>query len=122
MAKKDTAAAIKAANGSDLNPDSYTSAQLEELLLLAQKGEAGKGDFEAKLAGFAPAPAAPAAATEPKKLVKPINVRVNDIMAGYGGEFTDPDSFSTIGKNAVEVETTAFVLEKLRSGELIEER
>lgn len=126
MAKADTTAAIKAANGSDINPESYTSKQLDELLVLAQQGESGKADYEAKLEAFAPAPAA-ATAQAPesagqKKLERPITVHVNDAIAAYGGEFTDPESLSTIGKDPVEVESTAFVAEKLRSRELIEVR
>lgn len=121
MAKRDTTAAIKAANGTDLNPESYTGAQLEELLALAEKGEVGKAEFDQKLASYQPAATASAPSAE-KKLVKPITVRVNDTMAEYGGEMTDTDSRSTIGKDPVTVETTPFVVGKLRTGELVEER
>jgi len=119
--KKENIAAIQKAFGVELEEKKFGMDQLETLGLLAAKGEEGHADFDTKLLEYQPALKAPAA-SEAKKLERPITVRVNDAIAGYGGEFTDPDSMSTIGKKAVEVETTAFVLEKLRSGELIEER
>ncbi|GGR16745.1 hypothetical protein [Deinococcus ruber] len=123
--KADTAALIKQANGTEIDPNKYTQANLTALLPLAQKGDTDRAEFDAKLAEFdkSIADAAASAVTlQVKPLERPITVRVNDAMAEYGGEFTDPESRSTIGKDAVTVESTGFVAEKLRSRELIEER
>lgn len=48
MAKKDTVAEIKAANGADLNPDDYTQAELDSLLALA-KDPAKRTEFDAQV-------------------------------------------------------------------------
>ncbi|WP_104992717.1 hypothetical protein [Deinococcus sp. NW-56] len=116
MAKTDTISDIKAANGQDV-PDSLTQKQLDELLPLAQKGEEGLTDFQAKLTEFTGGSTSTAPKTSGEKQIK---VRVNAAIAAYGGEFTDPDSRAVIGKDAVSVPHTAFVREKLRSEELVE--
>lgn len=48
MAKADTVAAIKAANSVELDEAAYTQAYLDQLLPLAQKGEAGLAEFSTK--------------------------------------------------------------------------
>ena len=49
-----------------------------------------------------------------------ITVKVSAAIAELGGEFTDPDSKATIGKEGVSVPHTAFVKEKIRSEEIVE--
>lgn len=50
MAKADTAALIKDANGTTLDPEAYTQTQLNALLGLAKAGD--KAAFDTKLAEF----------------------------------------------------------------------
>ncbi len=126
MAKKDTTAAIKAANNQDVNPDLYSQKQLDQLLTAAERGEDGRKDFDALVASFDSereaaqgTPAAPQPA--PAKLQKPVTVRVHPDIAGFGGEFTDPDTKATIGAQAATVETTPFIKSKLKSGEIVED-
>ena len=47
MAKADTAAEIKAANGTDLNPDDYSQKELDALLALA-KDPTKRAEFDAQ--------------------------------------------------------------------------
>lgn len=112
MAKTDTIKDIKDANGQDA-PEALSQKQLDELLVIAKRDSSGALDaYNAKLAEFQGAKAAPKEKT--------IMVRVNDAIAAYGGEFTDPDTRLAIGKKPVGVTLTAFVREKLRSEELVE--
>ncbi|GGR11419.1 hypothetical protein [Deinococcus ruber] len=124
--KADITAGIKAANTVELDPNKYTASQLTSLLPLAQKGEGDRADFDSKLKEFDDAAAKLAAnqptPQEPKTFLKPINVSVAPQIAAYGGEFTDPDSKASIGKDVVTVETTPFVMQKLRAGEIVEEQ
>lgn len=115
MAKADLIAEIQAANKAQV-PEALTVKQLEELLPLAKQGDAGRAAFDVKLQEFTPQ--APEA--KPTAAVKKISVRVNDAIAAYGGEFTDPDNGQTIGKDPVSVEHTPFVRQLLRSDELVE--
>ena len=122
---------LKAANGADLNPEDYTQKELDALLELAKGGDATRAQFDelaASVKGSArpsnqndatgTGAGTPPAASTPK--VKTVSVRVNDAIAAYGGEFTDPDTRAVIGKNAVSVPHSAFVREKLRSDEIVE--
>lgn len=128
MAKADQTAAIKAANGVELDVDAYTGPQLTELQKLAEEGKADLTAFTAKRGEFdrAKASAKPQTGAEPEvgqspaKGEKTVTVRVNDTIAAYGGEFTDPDTRAVIGKEPVSVPQSAFVREKLRSDELVE--
>ncbi|UQN05467.1 hypothetical protein [Deinococcus sp. QL22] len=127
MAKPDQIAAIRAANGVELDPDAYTAKQLEALEGLAEKDKTDLTAFNAKRQEFddakAAATPAPAAATPPAQddpQVKKVSVRVSDAIAGYGGEFTDPDTGATIGAEPSSVPLTAFVRAHLRSEELVE--
>jgi len=115
MAKADLIAEIQAANQAQV-PEALTVKQLEELLPLAKQGDAGRAAFEAKLKEFVPT----APETKPASSVKKISVRVNEAIAAYGGEFTDPDNGQTIGKDPVSVEHTPFVRQLLRTDELVE--
>lgn len=129
MAKKDQIAAIKAANGAELMEANYSGKQLEELETLAKSGATDRTAFDAKVAEFdqareaanqAPSPApstTPAAKVSGEKMIA---VKVSARVAAIDGEFTDPDSKRTIGKEAVSVPHTAFVKEKLRSEEIVE--
>ncbi|MFD1734885.1 hypothetical protein ACFSC4_31375 [Deinococcus malanensis] len=124
MAKQDTVNDIKAANGAELNPDEYTQKELDTLLALAQDGDARRTEFDtqaASLKGSTRPSNTNTTTTEPKAPAGKVSVRVNDTIAAYGGEFTDPDNGQVIGKEAVSVPFTAFVREKLRSDELVEE-
>lgn len=129
MAKQDTADQIKAANGTDLNPEDYTQKELDALLELAKGGDATRTRFDELAASVkgttrpsnqndTTGTSATSTASTPK--VKTISVRVNDEIAAYGGEFTDPDTRAVIGKEAVSVPHSAFVREKLRSDEIVE--
>jgi hypothetical protein len=129
VAKADQIAAIKAANGVALDPDAYTGKQLEALEALAEKDKADLTAFtvkqkefdDAKTAGNPPAtPAANASAADDEPKVKKVSVRVSDAIAGYGGEFTDPETGATIGAEASSVPLTAFVRAHLRSEEIVE--
>lgn len=51
MAKTDTVADIKAANGAELNPDDYTQKELDALLALA-KDPAKKAEFDKQVAAL----------------------------------------------------------------------
>lgn len=131
MAKPDTVKDIKAANGADLNPEDYTQKELDALLELAKGGDATRAQFD-ELAASAKNTTRPSnqndttgtstgttsTASTPK--VKTVTVRVNDAIAAYGGEFTDPETHAVIGKDAVDVPQSAFVREKLRSDEIVE--
>lgn len=135
MAKDDQIKAIEAANGVQLVEDNYTAKQLTELQKLAEEGKAeNRTAFDAKVKEFddareaaerevaAKTPAAKAATAPParKSGEKMITVKVSAAIAELGGEFTDPDSKATIGKDAVSVPHTAFVKEKIRSEEIVE--
>ncbi|WP_339098301.1 hypothetical protein WDJ50_18645 (plasmid) [Deinococcus sp. VB142] len=126
MAKADTVKEVLAANGQTVSED-LTQKQLDELLTIAERdGAQNLTAFSAKLAEFTPAaqtePAQAKARSEtpatPK--VELVEVRVRDDIAAYGGEFTDMDSGRSIGKEAVSVPKTAFIAEKLRTGEIVE--
>jgi glucose dehydrogenase len=118
MAKADQTAAIKAANGTELDADTYSGAQLTELQKLAEADKTDLTAFTAKREEFDRAKTAAATAAAKEKTV---TVRVNAAIAAYGGEFTDPDTHAVIGAKAAAVPYSAFVREKLRSEELVEE-
>ena len=121
MAKADTVRDIKAKNGQDA-PEALTAKQLEELLDIAERdGAENLTAFTAKLGEFTAAAQASAPSTAKAPAEKTVTVRVNDAIAAYGGEFTDPDTRKVIGKKLVTVPHSAFVREKLRSDELVEE-
>lgn len=112
MAKTDTIKDIKDANGQDA-PEALSQKQLDELLVIAKRDGTGSLDaYTTKLGEFQGAKAAPKENT--------IKVRVNDAIAAFGGEFTDPGNRRSIGKVPVDVPVTPFVREKLRSEELVE--
>lgn len=118
MAKADTLKEIEAANGQQV-PEDLTQKQLDELLTIAERDQADDlVAFQAKLAEFRPSAGDKTGPQAPAK-VKVVSVRVRDDIAAYGGEFTDLDSGETIGKDAVSVPKTAFLAEKLRSGEIV---
>ncbi|MVN88283.1 hypothetical protein GO986_16175 [Deinococcus sp. HMF7620] len=115
MAKADTIRDIEAANGQKV-PDTLNQKQLDELLALAKRDGAEQRDaFDGKLNEFQGKGSGKAAPKE-----KTVTVRVNDAIAAYGGEFTDPGTREVIGKEPTEVPLSPFVREKLRSEELIE--
>ncbi|KQR33127.1 hypothetical protein [Deinococcus sp. Leaf326] len=123
MAKADTIKDIKTANGQDV-PDSLKQAELDELLTLAKKDGSGNLDaFTSRLTELTASTST--TESESKKAEAPkektISVRVNDTIAAFGGEFVDPENRKVIGKKAVDVPRTAFVREKLRTEELVEE-
>lgn len=123
MAKIDTVKDIKAANGQDA-PEALTQKQLDELLVIAERdGADNTTAFSAKLTEFqgaASSTGTSSTTTVSTPKAKTISVRVNDTIAAYGGEFTDPDTRAVIGKEAVSVPHSAFVKEKLRSDEIVE--
>lgn len=141
MAKPDQIAAIKAANGVELNVEDYTARQLEALEGLAEKdGKDNLTAFQAQLKEFddaraaqnapdqanstqtpAPEPAAAKTAGPKAEKVKTVSVRVSSKIAAYGGAFLDPETRETIGEDSVEVPLTAFVRGLLRSEDLVEE-
>ena len=123
MAKADTIKDIKTANGQDV-PERLKQTDLDELLALAKKDGAGDlGAFTARLSELTASTSTIESggdkAEAPKE--KTVKVRVNDTIAEFGGEFVDPDNRKVIGKKAVTVPATAFVREKLRSEELVED-
>lgn len=123
MAKADTIKDIKAANGQDV-PERLKQTDLDELLTLAKKDGADHLDaFTARLTELTASTSTTESGSDkaeaPKE--KTVKVRVNDTIAGFGGEFVDPENRKVIGKKAVTVPLTAFVREKLRSEELVED-
>lgn len=120
MAKADTIRDIKAANGQDV-PERLKQAELDELLTLAQGGADKLDAFKTRLAELTTSTTESGSdkAEAPKE--KTVKVRVNDTIAEFGGEFVDPENRKVIGKKAVTVPLTAFVREKLRSEELVED-
>lgn len=126
MAKADQVKAIKAANGVELDVETYNGTQLAELQKLAEDGKTDLTAFNAKRKEFDDAKAAATAqggGTQPATLAtgeKAVRVRVNDTIAAYDGEFTDPENGQVIGKTPVDVVQTAFVRAKLRNDELVE--
>ncbi|MBZ9753000.1 hypothetical protein K7W42_19360 [Deinococcus sp. HMF7604] len=114
MAKADTIRDIEAANGQKV-PDSLNQKQLDELLALATRDGAEKLDaFSSKLTELQ------GGGKSSEKAAPTVTVRVNDAIAAYGGEFTDPGTREVIGKEPTEVPLSPFVREKLRSEELVE--
>ena len=119
MAKADQVKAIKDANGIELDAEAYTGSQLTELQKLAEEGKTDLTAFNAKRKEFDDAKAA-SQPQAPTKGEKTVTVRVNDTIAAYDGEFTDPENGQVIGKTPVDVVQTAFVREKLQNDELVE--
>ncbi|OOV11845.1 hypothetical protein [Deinococcus sp. LM3] len=133
--KKELAASIKAATGTDLNPDKLTAEKLEELAELAEQGEEGREAFDAKLAEYGlstdgkpttPGDKAPSAAPgdetpAPKPGAKTRRVRTSDAIAARNGEFTDPETRETIGKDWVDVTATRFVRDLITSGQVLDD-
>ncbi|MCD0160889.1 hypothetical protein IHN63_06140 [Deinococcus sp. 6YEL10] len=126
--KKDLAASIKAATGTDLNPDKLTAEKLEELAELAEKGDEGREAFDAKLAEYGLAPAEKAASAvpgdetpAPKPGAKTKRVRTSGDIAARNGEFTDPETRETIGKDWVDVTATRFVRDLITSGQVLDD-
>lgn len=134
MNKKELAEAIKAATDVVLDPAKFTAPQLEQLREAAQNGHDA---FDAKLTELTNAKPAgdaestnakPTGDTEPSSSddgddeveVDVVTVRVNDKIAAFGGEFTEPKTRVSIGAQPVTVERTPFVDEKLTSKELVE--
>lgn len=121
MAKADTIKDIKTANGQDV-PESLKQAELDELLTLAKKDGAGNLDaFKSRLAELNTSTTESGGTKAEASKEKTVTVRVNDTIAGFGGEFVDPENRRAIGKDAVAVPRTAFVREKLRTEELVED-
>lgn len=123
MAKADTIKDIKTANGQDV-PERLKQAELDELLTLAKKDGADNLDaFTARLTELTASTSTTESGSDkaeaPKE--KTVKVRVNDTIAAFGGEFVDPENRTVIGKKAVTVPVTAFVREKLRTEELVED-
>lgn len=133
--KKELAASIKAATGTDLNSDKLTAEKLEELAELAEKGEEGRDDFNAKLTEYGltpdgkpttPGDKAPSATPgdetpAPKPGAKTKRVRTTDAIAVRNGEFTDPETRETIGKDWVDVTATRFVRDLISSGQVLDD-
>lgn len=78
MAKADTVAEIKAANGVELNPNDYTQAELDTLLTLA-KDPAKRAEFDAQVKALKGSQSTPQAATapEPEDTAPTLTVKVN---------------------------------------------
>lgn len=126
--KKELAASIKAATGADLNPDKLTAEKLEELAELAEKGAEGREAFDAKLAEYGLTPAEKAASAAPgdetpapKPGAKTRRVRTSEDIAARNGEFTDPETRETIGKDWADVTATRFVRDLITSGQVLED-
>ena len=137
--KKEMADAIKKATGADLNADKLTVEKLEELGRLADQGEAGREAFNAKLAEYglgtdgkpvsstdqgAGSTSTPTPGDEtpaPKPGVKTKRVRTSPDIAARNGEFTDPETRETIGKDWVDVTATKFVKDLITSGQILED-
>lgn len=138
--KKEMADAIKKATGADLNADKLTVEKLEELSKLADQGEAGREAFNAKLAEYglgtdgkpvvsqgdssvvaAVTPVAGDETPAPKPGAKTKRVRTNPSIAARNGEFTDPETRETIGKDWVDVTATKFVKDLISSGQILED-
>lgn len=76
MAKADTVAEIKAANGVDLNPNDYTQAELDSLLTLA-KDPAKRAEFDAQVKALKGSQPTAQATTTPEDTVPTLTVKVN---------------------------------------------
>lgn len=108
MAKPETAAEIKSANGVDLDPNNYTQKELDALKAVA--GDRAK--FDALKAEYDKTPEQTAPADDGKKAVK-IGKKVAE-----GGSLLHPTDKVTIGKDAVRVTPDDWTLTRIRFGEL----
>ena len=114
MAKPETVAEIKNANGVDLDPNNYTQKELDALKAVAgdrAKFDALKAEYDAT-----PRPgqgAQPAVTPDDGKKAVKIGKKVAE-----GGSLLHPTDKVTIGKDAVRVTPDDWVLSKIRFGEL----
>lgn len=125
MAKKDTVAAIKAANGTELNEADYTQDELDALLALAQGRDDKRKEFDeqAKALKGSPKPAAQAAAEKASQEAETSGIRVKVSDKGTGS-YIHPVSKTLLrrGGDAVSVPDDAWTQDMVAKRFLTEAR
>ncbi|WP_272977118.1 hypothetical protein [Deinococcus geothermalis] len=120
MAKKDTAAEIKAANGVELNPDDYTQAELDTLLALA-KDPAKRAEFDAQAKALKGTPQASSTVAE-EDAGPTLTVKVNPDKGS--GSYLHPVSKQAVvrGGEAVKLPDDAWTQDMVAKRFLLEVR